>query len=344
MTEATEDDSARGRVPVVRLRQRRRTRLLRARLSRTACSRGSRATATRCRSPSTRASSTTSRRSCAPARSTRRRRCSGCASARTARDRHVVLAAVDLAEFAGNTVVVDADRPKFSRFVREVFGPRAKALGFIPQGRTRATTTSCCGGRCCASSRPRIRSSPPKRAGLRALDPRPEAIDPGFVDVVLVTAGRTGDAALFDALLAEAKATQDRPRSPLSDDGALRVHGSGARAEGDGASARSGVRHPRIVDRTAERHSLESDAACDQRLHHGELRRAGEDGGARHARRWPVYASGLCTESDRAELAAFWKERAQTYAGADRELAQALESIDLCTRVRSATGRAGIKD
>ena len=48
-------------------------------------------------------------------------------------DRHVVLAAVDLAEFAGNTVVADADRPKFSRFVRETFGPRAKALGFVPK-------------------------------------------------------------------------------------------------------------------------------------------------------------------------------------------------------------------
>ena len=57
---------------------------------------------------------------------------------------------------------------------------------------------------------------------------------------------------------------------------------------------------------------------------------------------WPVYASGLCAESDRAELAAFWKERAPRYAGADRELANAVEAIDLCTRVRSANKRNGL--
>ena len=42
-------------------------------------------------------------------------------------------------------------------------------------------------------------------------------------------------------------------------------------------------------------------------------------------------------------LAAFWKDRAKTYAGAQRQLAQALESIGLCTRLRSAAGRAGAK-
>src|SRR5439155_11636154 len=35
------------------------------------------------------------------------------------------------------------------------------------------------------------------------------AIDPGMVETVLVLAGQTGDAAMFDALLAEAKATSD---------------------------------------------------------------------------------------------------------------------------------------
>ena len=52
-----------------------------------------------------------------------------------AQDRHVVLAAVDLAEFVGNTVVVDADWPKFARFVREVFGPGRLCIGFVHRGR-----------------------------------------------------------------------------------------------------------------------------------------------------------------------------------------------------------------
>jgi hypothetical protein len=51
---------------------------------------------------------------------------------------------------------------------------------------------------------------------------------------------------------------------------------------------------------------------------------------------WPHYASGLCSEKDRAEVEAFWKERAKNYAGANRELAQAVESIALCARLRTA--------
>src|SRR5438552_13275181 len=56
--------------------------------------------------------------------------------------------------------------------------------------------------------------------------------------------------------------------------------------------------------------------------------------------RWADYASGLCSEKDRMEVEAFWKERAKNYAGAERELAQALEGIALCTRLRSAQGNA----
>ena len=37
-------------------------------------------------------------------------------------------------------------------------------------------------------------------------------------------------------------------------------------------------RRSRILDRAAEQCLVESDAVCDQRLHHGELRFAGEDG------------------------------------------------------------------
>ena len=55
---------------------------------------------------------------------------------------------------------------------------------------------------------------------------------------------------------------------------------------------------------------------------------------------WPHYASGLCSEKDRADVEAFWKERAKNLPGAERELAQAIEGIALCTRLRSAQGNA----
>jgi hypothetical protein len=80
-----------------------------------------------------RACFTISRRWCAPGGQARRRRCNGYVSARPLPIGTSCSPPSDLAEFAGNTVVVDADRPKFSRFVRETFGPRAKALGFVPK-------------------------------------------------------------------------------------------------------------------------------------------------------------------------------------------------------------------
>ncbi len=168
------------------------------------------------------------------------------------------------------------------------------------------------------------------------------AVDPGLVDVVLVTATRTGDAALFDALLAEARATQDRL--------ARRYLMMALFAFTDPALAQKGL-------------ALLLDPAFDVReswtaLQNGywwnptrgatnEFIIANFDALAKTVERdtpghWPVYASGLCAESDRAALAAFWKERAPRYAGADRELANALEAIELCTRVRAANKRNGI--
>src|SRR5438552_12538725 len=51
---------------------------------------------------------------------------------------------------------------------------------------------------------------------------------------------------------------------------------------------------------------------------------------------WPNYALGLCSSQDKAEVEAFWRDRIAKYAGGERSLAEALESIDLCTRLRAA--------
>src|SRR5205814_6359033 len=50
-----------------------------------------------------------------------------------AHDRHVVLAAIGLGELVRDTLVSETERPKFSAFVRRAFGPRARALGFVPK-------------------------------------------------------------------------------------------------------------------------------------------------------------------------------------------------------------------
>ena len=53
---------------------------------------------------------------------------------------------------------------------------------------------------------------------------------------------------------------------------------------------------------------------------------------------WPGYAAGLCSERDRMELLAFWRERVSRYAGGERHLAQAAEAIESCARLRAAQG------
>src|SRR5204863_3581889 len=50
---------------------------------------------------------------------------------------------------------------------------------------------------------------------------------------------------------------------------------------------------------------------------------------------WPDYAEALCSEGDRASVAAFWRDRAGKYAGADHNVAQALEVIASCSALRA---------
>jgi hypothetical protein len=49
---------------------------------------------------------------------------------------------------------------------------------------------------------------------------------------------------------------------------------------------------------------------------------------------WPAYAQALCSSRDRAAVEAFWRPRLARYEGAERELAMALEAIDVCRRLR----------
>ncbi|HZW73597.1 MAG TPA: ERAP1-like C-terminal domain-containing protein, partial [Caldimonas sp.] len=257
----------------------------------------------------------------------------------SARDRHVVVAAVDLAEFVGNTIVVDADRPKYSRFVREVFGPRAKALGFAPKANEsdddqllRRTLL-----RFVAPEDPALAAEARRLA--RAWMRDRTTVDPGMVDVVLITAGRTGDAAMFAALLAEAKSTHDRLER--------RYLMMALFSFTDPALAPKGL--ALLLDPTFD--VRESWTALQNGFWWNPTRRAPNDYimanfdalaktvGSEEPGDWPAFASGLCTGRDSVELAAFWKERASRYSMASRELAGAVESIDLCTRVRAANKR-----
>jgi hypothetical protein len=156
-----------------------------------------------------------------------------------------------------------------------------------------------------------------------------------MVEVVLMSAGRTGDTAMFDALLAEAKTTNDRlDRRNL-------------------VMALFAFTDPVLAERGM---AVLLDPAFDFReswtaLHFAHYwipshRAANEyimanfDALARTVERdtpgeWPFFAAGLCSSADELKVTAFWKDRAKDYPRADHELAEAIESIQICTRVRS---------
>jgi alanyl aminopeptidase len=126
------------------------------------------------------------------------------------RDRHVVRAAVDLAQFEGRMGVADGDRPAFEALVRDEFGPRARKLGFVPGTNERDDDQLLRRTllRFVAPYDPALAAEARRLALAWAKDRK--AIAPGLVDVTLVTAARTGDAAVFDALADAARSTPDR--------------------------------------------------------------------------------------------------------------------------------------
>jgi aminopeptidase N len=251
-------------------------------------------------------------------------------------ERHVVEAAIGLGTFVRDTLVGDAERAEFSAFVREVYGDRARTLGFSPRGNesdddqlVRRTII-----RFAAPEDPKL-AAEARRLAMAWIGDR-KRIDPGMVDSVLLVAAETGDAATFDALLAEARATTDSlDRRNLMI--ALFTFT-------DPVLARRG--HDILLDPAFD--IRESMTALRISEYWGPPRRTTNDFlvanfDAMAARvptdtpgSWPSYAARLCSDKDRAEVEGFWHDRIASYAGGERTLTQALEQIRLCASLRTA--------
>ena len=201
------------------------------------------------------------------------------------------------------------------------------------------TTTCCYVARCSVSRRQAIPTlaAEARRLALAWVADR-RALDAGLVDAVLPVAAWTGDAALFDALLAEARTTGDR-----LDRRNLVVALMSFR---DPVLAERGLKL--LLDPAFDMRELNEALRTSERI--GQPRRdvhefikTNFDAFSRRVQRdspgaWPSYAERLCSDADRADVEAFWRERIAGYAGGARTLTQALESIELCTRLRAAQG------
>ena len=254
------------------------------------------------------------------------------------RERSVVTAAVDVANYVRDTLVSAREMEAFAAFVRQTFGPRARALGFVPRHgesdddrlQRRALLSSA------APYDPPLAMKARRLARAWLRDRR--AVDPDIVDAVLLTAARTGDASLFDAMAQEA----------LSTDSALdrRNLMIALMSFGDPALAKRGLSlllDPRIDVREATTAwSFAMEKAPRRASHefvvaHFDALAARVDPDAPGG--WPGVAGRLCRDDDRRDVERFWRPRLARFAGAERNLAEALESIDGCVRLRAREQR-----
>ena len=253
-------------------------------------------------------------------------------------DLHVTLAAVELAGFLRDALVEDVDRGHFDRFVRRVFGPRARALGFSPRRGE--------GDEPQLLRRALLRFVAPSDPGLTAqaqrltrawIDDR-AAIDPGLVDAVLAVAAMTGDAALFDAMLEEARRTSDKldQRNLVTALMSFR----------DPVLAQRGLAlmlDPSldIRETSAALWRMHWTAPANRAAH--DFVTANFDALVARVQRdapgsWPSFASRLCSARDAEDVETFWRDRIGAYATGARSLAQAREAIHLCATLREAKG------
>ncbi len=250
--------------------------------------------------------------------------------------RQEVVAAIEVATFIRDIVVGPDEQASFQAFVRTVFGPRARRLGFAPsagesdddQLLRRALL------RFAGPYDPEI-AEEARRLALAWTRDR-STIDPALTEIVLVIAARTGDAALFDALLVEARTT-----TKLSDRRDLLV---ALFSFGEPALARRG--QALLLDPGLDIRDLVS-------AHWGSLRSSPPEPYSQeflvahfdaYAKRvsadqpatWPFFAQGLCSADARSEVEAFWRGRTARYPGAERNVSQTLDAIEICSQVRAA--------
>ncbi|HZI83148.1 MAG TPA: ERAP1-like C-terminal domain-containing protein, partial [Casimicrobiaceae bacterium] len=257
-------------------------------------------------------------------------------SAAGARNRHVAEAAIELALFIRDTLVGDAERARFAAFVREVFGRRARTLGFSPRpGESDDDQLLRRSVIRFAAPEDRRLASEARRLALAWIRDR-NAVDSGMVDSVLLIAARTGDAKMFDAMLAEARKSSDS-----LDRRNLMV---ALLSFSDPILARRGLAvllDPGFDIRESATALAVSRKSIPPRRETHEFIEANFDALAQRVARdtpgsWSEYAAGLCSEKDRADVEAFWRGRVTKYEGGPRTLEQTLEQIEMCANLRSS--------
>ena len=255
------------------------------------------------------------------------------------RDRHVVVAALHAVDFLrdGN-FFPDELRPRFAKFVRDVFGTRARALGFAERKTDdddtrilRPALLYLVGDQ---GEDPELRDAG-KRVALRWLEDH-SSTSPELASVALHLAVIAGGRALFDRLHQAARNEKDRVerqrmldalggfRDPAIAQAALPI------ALSDEFDPRESIALVWSAAESAETRDLALDFVKKNFL--ALVARMPRDWGAGAV----GVAKGYCDEKAVKDVAGFFGPRAGRFAGGERRFAQALENLRQCAAFRGS--------
>ena len=254
-------------------------------------------------------------------------------------DRGATKSLIDLVGTLRESGLVSGDDQNYARYIRDLFGRRAHALGWDPkQGESEETKLlrpellEVVGD---AGDDPEILQGARTRAETWLRDKR--GVDPEVAGAALHLAASRGDQALFDALHRAARAEKDRRarQQLLSAMGSFRdpalVKQAFAIALGDEFPIRETI--PLVMGATKS--PITRSIAYDfVRSNFDALaaRLPRREGGASLV----GAASVLCDDAKREEIQGFFKDRLQKSLGGPRKYAQAMETLRTCSTFRGA--------
>jgi alanyl aminopeptidase len=250
----------------------------------------------------------------------------------------VIRSTVGIASGVRSHLVPDDMRPNFERFVRRIYGAKARELGWRSRpgedDDTRLLRPSLVSLVAAEGRDPDLLAEADQLARKWLADR--SAVEPDLAGAVLSVAAENGGREFFDLLLRVARETKDR-----------RQRGHIIRALGS-------FRDPQIARAalalllgddfdTRETMGLFFGPMDDPRTrrlpfefgqeHYDELVAKNKSAGGmmgEYAAMLPMVSSSLCDEESRAQTEAFFRERVAKTAGGTRTLNQVLERIQLC--------------
>jgi alanyl aminopeptidase len=256
-------------------------------------------------------------------------------------DRHVVSSTVSIAaDLDYYDLVPDRLRPHYARFIRAMFGQRARDLGWAPKPgedeetrllRRRLVPFAAEDG----EDRTLIEEA--GRLARRWLKDR-RAVDPEMVEGVLRVAAQNGGRRLFEQFYQAAKRAQERRerRRLLAAMGSFRdpaiVRSALALLLNDAFDPRESISLLWAPMANHETRALPYEFV--KQNFDALMAKLPRDGGA--AAGLPMVATAFCDAEHQAEAREFFKERMEKITGGPRNLEQAIEQIGACIAIRSS--------